>query len=97
MRAVYAEWLVGTALSCVDGIRPSWTPWDLDYKGSKIEVTSTSYLPNWGQLVDSPLTLQLGEREVPEKRSPNSRHTFDIKATTITFPANPAVPPRAGR
>jgi hypothetical protein len=42
MRAVYAEWLVGTALGCVGRIRPSWTPWDLDYKGSGIEVKSTA-------------------------------------------------------
>jgi hypothetical protein len=26
MRAIYAEWLVGTALDCVDGIRPSCIP-----------------------------------------------------------------------
>jgi hypothetical protein len=91
MRAIYAEWLVGTALDCVDGIRPSWTPWDLDYKGSKIEVKSTSYLPNWGQPVDGPRIHPPKEREVVEKRSPKSR-TFDIKATTAQFPADPEVP-----
>lgn len=30
-RAVFAEWLVGSALGCVDGVRPIWAPWDLDY------------------------------------------------------------------
>jgi hypothetical protein len=83
--------LVGTALDCVDGIRPSWTPWDLDYKGSKIEVKSTSYLPNWGQRVDGPRTLQPKEREVPGKRSSKGR-TFDIKATTAFLLADPAIP-----
>jgi hypothetical protein len=91
MRAIYAEWLVGTALECVDKIRPSWTPWDLDYEGAKIEVKSTSYLPNWGQLVDGPRTHHAKEREAVEKRSPKSR-TFDIKATTAQFPADPEIP-----
>ena len=45
-----------------------------------------------GQLVDGPLTPHLGEREVPEKRSSNTRRSFDIKATTATFPVDPAVP-----
>lgn len=46
-RAVLAEWLVGSALNCVGGIRPIWAPWDLEYQGSKIEVKSTSYHQNW--------------------------------------------------
>lgn len=46
-RAVLAEWLVGSALGCVGGIRPIWAPWDLEYEGSKIEVKSTSYHQNW--------------------------------------------------
>jgi hypothetical protein len=91
VRAVYAEWLVGTALECVGGIRPTWTPWDLDYKGARIEVKSTSYLPNWGKRVDGPRTLHPKEREAPEKRSSKSR-TFDIKATTAYLLADPAVP-----
>jgi hypothetical protein len=90
MRAVYAEWWVGTALECVGGTWPSWTPWDLDYKGAKIEVKSTSYLPNWGQRVDGPRTLHPREREVPKNRSTKSR-IFDIKVTSATLPADPAV------
>lgn len=46
-RAVFAEWLVGSALDAVDGIRPVWEYYDLDYSGNKIEVKSTSYLQNW--------------------------------------------------
>jgi hypothetical protein len=93
MRAVYAEWLVGTALGCVGGIRPSWTPWDLDYRPFKIEVKSTSYLQNSGQLVEGPLALYPKGLEVSEKRpSGSSRRTFDIKATTATFPADPMIP-----
>lgn len=92
MRAVYAEWLVGTALGCVGGIRPSWTPWDLDYGDSKIEVKSTSYYPNWGQLVDDPRILSPSERENRKGRQPSSRRDFDIKATSATFPADPDVP-----
>jgi hypothetical protein len=43
-RAVFAEWLVGSALDAVDGIRPSWEPYDLDYGAYKIEVKSSSYV-----------------------------------------------------
>ena len=46
-RAVLAEWLVGSALDCVGDIRPIWAPWDLEYRGSRIEVKSTSYHQNW--------------------------------------------------
>jgi hypothetical protein len=91
LRAVYAEWLVGTALDCVGEIRQSWTPWDLDYGDSKIEVKSTSYYPNWGQLVEGPRISRPEEREAPRVRKPNSRRDFDIKATSATFPADPAV------
>ena len=34
-RAVFAEWLVGSALDAVDGIRPVWEYYDLDYRGEK--------------------------------------------------------------
>ncbi len=46
-RAVFAEWLVGSALDAVNGIRPVWEYYDLDYAGAKIEVKSMSYLQNW--------------------------------------------------
>ena len=90
-RAVYAEWLVGTALGCVGGIRPSWTPWDLDHAGAKIEVKSTSCMPNWGRLVDGPRAHSPTERDHLESRTPKGR-SFDIKATSATFPADPAFP-----
>ena len=37
-RAVFAEWIVGSALDAVNGIRPVWEYYDLDYAGAKIEV-----------------------------------------------------------
>ncbi len=46
-RAVFAEWLVGSALDCVGETRPIWAPWDLEYKGARIEVKSTSYHQSW--------------------------------------------------
>jgi hypothetical protein len=58
-RAVLAEWLVGSALDCVGGIRPIWAPWDLDYKGSKIEVKSTSNHQNWKRSPNSPGTFDI--------------------------------------
>ena len=46
-RAVFAEWLIGSSLGCVNGTRPIWAPWDLEYRGAKIEVKSTSYHQSW--------------------------------------------------
>jgi hypothetical protein len=46
-RAVFAEWIVGSALDAVNGIRPVWEYYDLDYAGAKIEVKSMAHLQNW--------------------------------------------------
>lgn len=46
-RAVLAEWIVGSALGAVDGIRPAWEYYDLDYDEAKIEVKSSAYLQSW--------------------------------------------------
>lgn len=46
-RAVFAEWLVGSALDAVGGIRPVWEYYDLEYAGFKIEVKSMAHLQNW--------------------------------------------------
>jgi hypothetical protein len=42
-----SEWIVGSALDAVDGIRPVWEYYDLDYAGAKIEVKSMAHLQNW--------------------------------------------------
>lgn len=37
LRGVFAEFLVGTALSAVDGTRTEWNAFDVLYEGAKLE------------------------------------------------------------
>lgn len=42
-RGVFAEWLVGRALGAIDddAARQEWMPWDLEYRGRRIEVKAS--------------------------------------------------------
>ncbi len=46
-RGVLAEWLVGLALGCVEGVRSAWDDFDLICDGVRIEVKSAAYLQAW--------------------------------------------------
>jgi len=46
-RGVLAEWLVGLALGCVDGVRSAWDNADLVWDGVRIEVKSAAHLQAW--------------------------------------------------
>jgi len=48
-RGVLAEFLVGSALGVVDGVRMEWDPFDLLYEGAKIEIKSAAYVQRWFQ------------------------------------------------
>jgi hypothetical protein len=48
-RGVLAEFLVGSALGVVDGVRVEWDPFDLHYEGAKIEIKSAAYVQRWFQ------------------------------------------------
>jgi hypothetical protein len=47
LRGALAEWIVGLALGCVDGVRPAWDNHDLLYEGIPVEVKSAAYLQSW--------------------------------------------------
>lgn len=58
LRGVLAEYLVGRALSVVDGVRQEWDAYDLQTKtGKKIEVKSAAYLQSWAQSQLSPISF----------------------------------------
>ena len=61
-RGVLAEFLVGSALGVVDGVRVEWDYFDLQYKGSKIEVKSAAYVQRWLQKKPSVIEWHIGER-----------------------------------
>ena len=51
-RGIFAEWLVGQALQALDGhkFRREWDPWDLQYRGSRIEVKASGMSQSWNSL-----------------------------------------------
>lgn len=50
LRGLLAEFIVGSALGCVDGaIRREWDAYDLEANGIKVEVKSTARLQTWHQ------------------------------------------------
>ena len=57
-RGVLAEWLVGLALRCVDGVRPAWADHDLLSDGIKIEVKSAAYLQSWPSPRNPPISFR---------------------------------------
>ena len=60
-RGVFAEFLVGTALGVVGGIRSAWDSFDLLYEGAGIEVKSSAYVQSWPQ--DRPSGISWGIEE----------------------------------
>ncbi len=57
-RGVFAEWLVGLALGCVDGVRAAWDEFDLvTASGLRVEVKSAAYLQAWQQARPSRITF----------------------------------------
>ena len=61
-RGVFAEFVMGTALGVVDGIRGAWDSFDLLYEGSGIEVKSSAYVQSWYQEKPSAISWGIEER-----------------------------------
>jgi len=61
-RGVLAEFLVGSALGVVDGVRVEWDSFDLLYEGAKIEIKSTAYVQRWFQKIHSDIGWTIGEQ-----------------------------------
>lgn len=68
-RAVFAEWLVGSALDVVGGIRPSWGAYDLDYANARIEVKSSSYIQGWAQKRETKPDFDIARKTADELQS----------------------------
>lgn len=63
-RGIFAEFLVGSALGVVNGVRPSgWGTFDLRYGDRKIEVKSSAYLQSWHQTAPSVIRFDVAEHE----------------------------------
>jgi hypothetical protein len=60
-RAVFAEFLVGTALGVTDVPRVPWDSLDLRYRGKKIEVKASSYVQSWRREGASRISFDMKE------------------------------------
>jgi len=54
-RGKLAEFIVSSALGAADGVSATWDKFDILYRGSGIEVKSSSYLQSWAQEKESPI------------------------------------------
>jgi len=64
-RGIFAEFVVGTALGVVGGVRDAWANFDLLYEGSGIEVKSAAYVQSWNlpeHNWTSPISWDIKER-----------------------------------
>jgi hypothetical protein len=81
-RAVYAEYIVGAALGCVDTPRIEWDAVDLRYGNLKIEVKSSAYHQSWRQSKPSRISFNIKRAKAWDsttgETSPDSRRTADV-------------------
>lgn len=61
-RSVFAEFLVGAALGCLNAPRIEWDAYDLFYGGRKIEVKASAYLQSWQQTKPSQISFDVGSK-----------------------------------
>ena len=61
-RAIFAEFLVATALGEIDKPRIEWDAVDLLYRGKKIEVKSAAYIQSWQQNKLSVIRFDIGKK-----------------------------------
>jgi hypothetical protein len=63
-RGIFAEFLVGSTLGVVKGVRSSgWGTFDLRYGDRKIEVKSSAYLQSWHRTAPSVIRFDVAEHE----------------------------------
>lgn len=62
LRGILAEFIVGSALGCLDQQRKEWDAYDLLYNGKKIEVKCAAYLQTWEQKEHSVIRFDIAEK-----------------------------------
>jgi hypothetical protein len=63
LRGVFAEFLVGTALGCLDQPRVEWDSFDLVFEDMKIEVKSSAYIQSWNKQRYSNISFTIGAKK----------------------------------
>ncbi|WHY55745.1 hypothetical protein [Peribacillus simplex] len=63
LRGIFAEFLIGTALGCLNQLRVEWDAFDLVYKDMKIEVKSSAYIQAWHKEKYSNISFSIGAKK----------------------------------
>lgn len=61
LRGNLAEYIVELALGQKDSIQIGWAPYDLSYKGIKIEVKSSAFIQSWFQKDHSKISFNISK------------------------------------
>ncbi|WJE46680.1 hypothetical protein QRD90_21110 [Peribacillus frigoritolerans] len=79
LRGIFAEFLIGTALGCLN---VEWDAYDLVYKGMKIEVKSSAYIQAWHKEKYSNISFSIGAKKeydyTTNKYNPTVKRNADI-------------------
>lgn len=82
LRGVYAEFLIGTALGCLNQSRVEWDSFDLIYNDKKIEVKSAAFIQSWHRGIFSTSSFNIGRKKVYDygtnKYGPIAKRHADI-------------------
>lgn len=98
LRGALAEYIVATALGVNEGVRVNWVPYDLAYRGLKIEVKSSAFLQSWtrdGHVasvsfgVRPTMTWVLGSSYTGDKKRRADVYVFCLFRETHPEAANP--------
>jgi hypothetical protein len=79
-RAIYAEFLVASALGIDEDVRIGWRSYDLRYRGKRIEVKSSAYIQSWERPKPSVITfgvakrIRMSDRSAAYETTPAARH-----------------------
>jgi hypothetical protein len=63
LRGIFAEFLVGSAIGCLNDKRIEWDAFDLVYQDKKIEVKSSSYIQTWHNEKHSKISFNIGAKK----------------------------------
>ncbi len=98
LRGILAEFVVGSALGCLDKQRKEWDAYDLFYKNKRIEVKCAAYLQTWEQKEHSVIRFDIAEKaswyadenKYAEKiERPADYYVFSVFSETDRNLANP--------
>jgi hypothetical protein len=68
-RSVFAEFMVGTALGCLDSPRVEWDAVDLRYGEHRIEVKASAFCQSWHQKRLSTIKFNIGKARAWDSRT----------------------------